>query len=129
MALNGEGLVVSGKVFVARGCGKTLNGKNATKWSRGVFELQASRGTRLDLPLFPGAECAGLLSNVPPGRFQNDRAAENCFQQMAFGGDGLGGSSQGRIAFGGDYQCFAPFVSHLTIFNLKAANVAIVGGI
>jgi len=52
--------------------------------------------------------------------------AEDGFEQVALGGDGLGGWSQGRIAFGGYIQNFIPFCSDLSIFNLNAADAAVV---
>ena len=33
-----------------------------------VENIKRPSGTRLCFPAFPGAECAGLLSIVPPGR-------------------------------------------------------------
>ncbi len=55
--------------------------------------------------------------------------AKDRLQQMAFGGDGLGGWPQRRIAFRGDNQSFVPFHSHLTVGNLNPANVAVVVGV
>jgi hypothetical protein len=55
--------------------------------------------------------------------------AEDDFEQMAFGGDGSRGGSQGRIAFGGDNQSFVPFDSDGITFNFYTPDVAVVGGV
>ena len=69
------------------------------------------------------------------------------FQQIALCGDRLGGSAQGRIAFGSDYQGFVSVEScgleqkscsaflaiflriHPNIFYLNATDVAVVRGV
>jgi hypothetical protein len=48
---------------------------------------------------------------------------------MSFGGDGLGGGSQRRIALGDDDQSFVPFSPDLNVPNLDAADVAVVCGV
>src|SRR5580692_6650587 len=57
------------------------------------------------------------------------RAVENSFEQMAFGGDGLGGRSERRITLGGDNHSLVSFCSDVITFNLNTANVAVVPGV
>ncbi len=62
-------------------------------------------------------------------RLDDYRAAENGFEQMAFGGDGLGGRSERRISLGSDNQSLVSFCSEAIAFNLKPSNVAVVCGV
>src|SRR5258706_877390 len=83
--------------------------------------------------LVPGTAVPGFhmppFGAGSPGRFQDDRPAQNHFQQVPFRSDGLGGLSQWRMAFGDDGQGIVALGFQLNIFNLNATDVAVVGGI
>jgi hypothetical protein len=69
---------------------------------------------------------AGMRSHWIPHRLKNYWPPQNSFQQVAFGGDSLSGGTEWRVAFSDDRQSFVPSRFVASIFNLNAADAAIV---